>query len=346
MHSVPLLASNPYGWLRSAKFDLSLILGTSGLALIMGTVVLVWPELEKRILLLNLWLLGYHHVISTYTRLVFDLDSFRKHKFLVLGLPWLILGGTFIVANGSGIWAITTTYLYWQWWHYTRQSYGIFRAYSRKIGSLSPLENKVATVALYLLPLWGILYRSYQNQPRFLGLELKFLPVSGILVLILGGVSIITLAWWLKIRVREYRAGRRFVGLTLYLISHFMIFFVGYLLIDDISKGWLVLNIWHNVQYIMFVWMANNNRFRWGVDPDHRVLSFLSQANILNVLFYFGVCLGLTAFIYISLSNLTRLAPLAILPFASLLVFQTINFHHYIVDAIIWKRRSLPSTFP
>ena len=28
--------------------------------------------------------------------------------------------------------------------------------------------------------------------------------------------------------------------------SHFTIFYVGYLVIEDITHGWLVLNVWHN----------------------------------------------------------------------------------------------------
>jgi len=39
-------------------------------------------------------LLGYHHVVSTFTRLVFDAESFRRHGYLVVQVPLLVIAGT------------------------------------------------------------------------------------------------------------------------------------------------------------------------------------------------------------------------------------------------------------
>ena len=64
---------------------------------------------------------------------------------------------------------------------------------------------------------------------------------------------------------------------TLYMCSHIKIFGFGYLQIDDINHGWLVLNVWHYAQYILTVWLFNNNRFKDGIHPKHRFLSYLSQ---------------------------------------------------------------------
>ena len=33
-----------------------------------------------------------------------------------------------------GVWILPTVYLYWQWFNYTRQSYGVERIYRRKAG--------------------------------------------------------------------------------------------------------------------------------------------------------------------------------------------------------------------
>ena len=55
--------------------------------------------------------------------------------------------------------------LYAQWFHYTRQSYGISRMYLRKAGAISAWRDFVLDGVIYALPLWGILYRSYQS-PR------------------------------------------------------------------------------------------------------------------------------------------------------------------------------------
>ncbi len=74
------------------------------------------------------------------------------------------------------------------------------------------------------------------------------------------------------------------------MLSHFTVFFVGYVLIDDLNHGWLVINVWHNAQYIVFVWMYNANRFKDGVDPGAKFLSTLSQER--NAWLYFLVCFG------------------------------------------------------
>ncbi|MCZ6665461.1 MAG: hypothetical protein O7B81_09165, partial [Gammaproteobacteria bacterium] len=99
--------------------------------------------------------------------------------------------------------------------------------------------------------------------------------------------------------------------------------------------GWLVVNIWHNAQYIVFVWLFNNNRFKSGTDPKARFLSTISQEQ--NAWRYFAVCFGLSTLIYLTISNVTA----ALLPL-TIVIYQTINFHHYIVDGVIWKIRRKP----
>ena len=84
-------AINAPGWLRDRSFDLKFIVGIAALALLSGWVVVREPSLFPMILLADVWLLGYHHVVSTYTRLCFDLESFRTYRFLILWLPLLVL---------------------------------------------------------------------------------------------------------------------------------------------------------------------------------------------------------------------------------------------------------------
>ena len=137
----------PIGWLRNARFDLTLIVGVALLALTAGALVVLQPHWFYVLLALDLWLLGYPHVIATFTRLSFDMDSFRENKFLVLGLPWIICAGTVAMGYFLGFWAVATTYLYWQWFHYTRQSYGIMRFYYRKSGPVAAADERLTTWA-------------------------------------------------------------------------------------------------------------------------------------------------------------------------------------------------------
>ena len=101
---------------------------------------------------------------------------------------------------------------------------------------------------IYGLPLWGILSRSHQRPASFLSLPIYTVPSAR-----RGGLS----CWRRRDRVhpssglgRELRVfGRRRADAphSAYIVSHIAIFSAGYLLIDEINTGWLVLNIWHNL---------------------------------------------------------------------------------------------------
>ena len=133
------------------------------------------------------------------------------------------------------------------------------------------------------------------------------------------------------------RQGRLAIAHTLHLSLHLLIFLTGYILIDDITTGWLVLNVWHNAQYILIVWMYNNNRFKSGVDKQHEFLSTISQTK--NILGYLFVCVAIsTAFYFVLRSGTYRDNQGTVVP-VTLVALMVINFHHYIVDGIIWKVR-------
>lgn len=324
------------GWLRGLPFDLQFIVGIAAIALLSGAVVVMEPRLFLPILLADLWLLGYHHVISTYTRLCFDSESFRAHRFLLLGLPLIVIAGVAGIAYGVGLWTLATVYLYWQWFHYARQSWGVSQVYRRKAGDLIPPDERIGQVAFYLLPLWGILYRSHQDPGTFLGLELRVIPIPELAVDIAGVAALATLGWWLATRVAMWRRGRLPVAHTIYMLSHFVIFAFAYLIIESIDAGWLVVNVWHNAQYIVFVWLFNNNRFKDGVDPKAKFLSTISQTR--NAWLYVGICLALSTVVYLTID--TVFSALALVPLV--VIYMTINFHHYIVDSLIWKVRRRP----
>ncbi len=333
----------PTGWLRSRSFDLGFIAGIAALALGSGAIVTVRPSWFGLVLFLDLWLLGYQHVVATYTRLCFDRDSFLTHRFLILWLPLMVLAASFAVALGIGPWALATLYFYWQWFHYTRQSWGISQAYRRKAGGLVTEGERLSKLTFYFLPLWGILHRSHQAPAEFLGMQLKTLPVPGPLVDMVGIAALGMLLWWLAGRLAAWWRGRLACAHTLFVLSHFAIFYVGYVLIGSVDHGWLVLNVWHNAQYVAFVWLFNTSRFKQGIDPKARFLSWISQPDRKTV--YFAICFGLSTLMYVAIAlaveGFERHFEAVFLPLA-LIVYQTINFHHYIVDGLIWKMRRKP----
>ena len=80
----PVSVTANRGWLRSQSFDLNFIGLAAIVALLTGLAAMFDDALFKVLLFLDLWLLGYHHVVSTFTRLVFDRNSLRENRFLVV----------------------------------------------------------------------------------------------------------------------------------------------------------------------------------------------------------------------------------------------------------------------
>ncbi|MFV2040344.1 MAG: hypothetical protein ACC660_08870, partial [Acidimicrobiales bacterium] len=322
-------------WLRSRGFDAMFVFGTAGLALVSGLVVVARPSLFGFLLFLDLWLLGYHHIFATMTRVGSDRRAVQEHRFLMTRLPFLVaLGVWALLSIGEGA-ALAGVYFYWQWLHYTRQSYGVERMYWRKMhGGDAPRIDRLTWSAIYVLPFAGLLYRSVQGQDEFLGGKSLWIPVPRDLMLAVAAVAaVLTCAWLVREAAMSIRS-RSISPHSLYVISHIVVFAVGYGLIKNVTHGWLVINMWHNAQYVMVVWMYNRGRFKSGVDPDHRLVSKLSQPG--RAIQYFAISIGLSTVVYLFLGLGTALVAGTTVP---ALVYMSINFHHYIVDSFIWKTR-------
>ena len=362
------------GCIRSLRFDLILVLGSALVAIAAGLAVVARPTWFAPILLADVWILGSQHVIATYTRLCFDRATFLAHRFLVLGVPWIVLFGVVaaIYITGGTV-VVTTIYLYWQWHHYSSQSYGVQRIYACKCRpESSGSRDWLTALAMFAVPLWGILHRSLQKQIHpeqvFLTFDFWALPVSDLGVRLVGGAALgLCVAWLVREAWTFGGPGYSFASST-YVVVHWVVFLTGYYLINDITYGWLVINVWHNLQYVLLVWMYNNNRFRSGVDPGAWILSYISQRKF--VWLYFPFCIACAAIFYkllavvddvvlthfITNSAALQMNPeffrssgllkLNLLPTGTTLnsaaalamvTYQVINFHHYIADASIWR---------
>jgi nicotinamide riboside transporter PnuC len=113
--------------------------------------------------------------------------------------------------------------------------------------------------------------------------------------------------------------------------------------IEHINIGWLTANIWHNAQYVLFVWLYNTNRFKTPTPETQGVwMAWLSQRNWKRILAYFGFCIGVTTAFYGALTyGFKAVAPnKEVMLMLYVLSFQTLNFHHYVVDSLIWKARN------
>jgi hypothetical protein len=68
-------------YIRSREFDTTLLAAPIVAGLVAALMVTADARLYPILLLADLWLLGYHHVVATYTRLAFDTQSLRRNRF-------------------------------------------------------------------------------------------------------------------------------------------------------------------------------------------------------------------------------------------------------------------------
>jgi hypothetical protein len=332
------VAAAPKTYIWTEQFDTTLVVAPLLAGLGAAAIVAADQSLYPILLVADLWLLGYHHVIATYTRLAFDGQSLRRNRFLAVDLLLIVTAATLLVAMSAGVWVIASAFLYLQWFHYMRQGYGIARMYFRATpqGRLPGARDWAADLVIYLVPIYGIAARSSSMGTLFLALPVRALALPDAVVMLLGALAGSAAALWLARTVRDVLNDNVDVAYTCFILSHTAVFMLAYVVIADVNTGWLAINVWHNFQYVLVVWMANAKRYASGIDASARLLSRISQPG--RAIAYFATCIGITTLVYGLLNRFTVLV-LGGGMGLTVGIYMGINFHHYVVDALIWKRR-------
>ena len=334
---MPAIPSKQLGLLSGPGYDATLIGGTVFLALAAWGAVhwnqdWFWP-----ILVLNLWLLGYHHVIATYTRLIPDLPTVREHRFLIFVLPLLVFGVVSALAFTLGVAVIASIYLYWQWWHYLRQSEGISKAYLGKSGMARAGSDPFLRIAFYGIPLASFLTMVDRQPAIFLNMPIWTFSVPDLILDSIWSISIGASLLFLWRWRSDWLAGKFKLGYPAFICSHIVMFVLAYAGTDSLNHGWLAINIWHNAQYLLFVWLFNQRRYAKGVQTPGWFMSFISQRG--RGWLYFLALFTATTVFYFSVDMIISLIQSSYVIPLTIVFYQAINFHHYIVDSVIWKLR-------
>jgi hypothetical protein len=330
----------PRSYVWNWSFDNTLLVAPIALGLLAAAIVTSKPALYAAVVLADLWFLGYHHVISTYTRLGFSPHSLRQNRFLAVDLLVVIVLATTALAFTAGAWVVASAFLYLQWFHYMRQGYGISRMYFRTTpdGQRAGARDLIAEAVIYIVPIYAIAHRSTTMGDMFLAMPVKTIVPPQALVTMLAVAAALAVGVWfvrMGLRVGSDTADVRYEG---FVLSHVVIFLLAYVWIDDANVGWLAINVWHNLQYVLVVWMVNVKKYGGRVDAHERLLSHISQPG--RPLTYFTCCLLITTIVYLGLNRFNVLVMGGGLA-ATLGLYMGVNFHHYVVDALIWKRRSV-----
>ena len=234
----------PDGLLRGPSFDGVFIVGLALLALASGAAVTAQPGLFWPILTLDLWLLGYHHVIATFTRLTFDRESFREHRSLILYLPWAVATAVLAIALTAGLWLLVSVYLYWQWFHYARQSEGIAKAYAGRSTNMEIGNARIARLAFYSVPVARHPQCFARAPDEFLFMPVRHASGNRAARHVRNDRSGFLLTAWLGYQVRAWRHKRLAGPYVAYVTSHFVVFAVAYIGLKEINYGWLAINMW------------------------------------------------------------------------------------------------------
>ena len=328
--------ATPRACIRSEAFDAVLLIVPLATALTAAAAVLSNPALFKALLIADLWLLGYHHVVATYTRLAFTSETFRKNRFLAFDLLVLVIAATLALAFTAGAWVVATAFLYLQWFHYMRQGYGLARMYFRASpeGQVAGSRDIVTDLLIYLVPIYAIAARSATMGDTFLDLPVKTLVFPAEAITALGFAAGVAGVMWTLRTALAFTRGTLDGMYASFVLSHVAIFIVGYIAIENSDTGWLAINIWHNFQYVLVVWMMNAKKYA-GIEPATSFIARISQPR--RIAGYFLSCIAISTAIYLALGQF-------VLAFGGGMaltvgIYMGINFHHYVVDALIWKRR-------
>jgi len=316
-----------------------LIFGNLFAALSAGALASWSAPMMLAVLYINIWLLANPHLIATYTRISAIYSRIRLRWVLIVVAPLLILTALTIIALAYEAAGLLALYFVLQTFHVSRQSYGIARRHDRR--PQVPYGN-LPYLLIYLFPAWGYLHRSAQAPQSFLGYPIWFPPVPQELAFAAGIAAIAGALFWvarLMYAKGEKPANEPFNS---FVLSHLVISLVGYVWISDITVGWLVVNVWHNIQYLIFVYRQR----RLGVVTENERKKSDSASSrrksLVEVLkspaTFFLSCSIVGAALFVAADRVGESLLWLGLP-TILIAHFVLNFHHYLADAVIWKRR-------
>lgn len=251
------------------------------------------PASFETLFLINIWLFSLPHTFSTFTRS--DRRDRKKVALTVALLVSFYLGIT-AFTNVAGMVLLYSFYFYWQQFHYGKQNFGM----SRWDGAQRGRVSQFFYLAIVFLCIAGLLSDGAQS---FFGYALfNPLPMALPKIVFISAIALLTLGY-LFYRPREWKHS----------LSHVCIFSFAYLYIEHFALGWLLLNVFHNLQYLKFM-----------KGYEHGLRFLILPALLTGVLYVlqFHVVKG---FIWFSLPM-------------SLGLMLALNFTHYTLDGLIWRK--------
>lgn len=340
-------------WLISARQDLlwlhgSVVPALALLLLFKGLPVLTdarYTVDHPALWLLLAWGVFFDgtHVIGTYARTYLAPPQDRDCRAAAPGassLLWVASGPAIALLDGwllpqhpsllgqsGGLFQhfLLLAYL-WAYYHLLRQHYGFLVLYQRRLDR--PIGVRVDVALLWLAGLHP--YLRYALSPAYLAsglpqpLPVAVLPTLRVLLDAAMALSLLLLLPHYLRRLRQQPVGPRELFLLIVAVFHSLVF----ALLDHLLLITAVLTLFHNLQYHRIVWQYEQGR---GRTPLASLGRYLGLGCLFGLLWYGPRILGVA------------LIPPSLWRNVLLGLGWGIAFHHYAVDARIWRVRRTPS---
>jgi hypothetical protein len=288
------------------------------------------------------------HLVATWSRVYFDKREVKERPVALLVAPALIfifVALTTWKAGFPGVRLLNSVILYWATWHFVAQNWGILRIYQRKSGEpAASLALSLEKPLLLLFVAWCVLYRLHTGPRMLFGTEIFYVLPSRDLVYALLSIVVVVLGVFLVDRFSQRRqpwAKAAWIRLA-FLFCAFLGFFVPFQMITtDDTSAFAAAACWHGFQYLGMVRFYHRNTWRAGVDPNAKIISWLSQPGWSRAVLYMAFLGALAGSVYgviFMLSLVTRSGGWNFYTWGGV-VWITLTLSHYWLDGVIWKLR-------
>jgi len=333
-------------WIKSAPFDLALIIGPAllAVALVLAIPALRDPKTPPWGFLVFVILIDVAHVWSSLYRTYFDPDEFRRRRMHYLATPMVcfLIGASLYYLGGHLLFWRVLAYL--AVFHFVRQQMGFVMVYRHRAGERDHAWiDKLAIYATMLYPL--AYWHTTPNRSYDWFVSGDFIPSPPELKWMALGLYTAAIALFVGRQIQLVAQRRALnwpkIGIV---VATALTWYVGIVAFNSDFAFTVTNVVAHGVPYMALVWLYG--RRRWSGTRSwlawlHHPAAALGFVGIIFMLGYFeeglwdrfiwqdhpSIFFGLSAPKPMSEEALMVIVPALVLPQAT----------HYVLDAWIWK---------
>jgi hypothetical protein len=337
-------------WMVNWKFDTFYFQVTGLLCLLLIVPYQIWGQASV-IPIYNFYLvifglphnfLTWAHFFPSNVRSAFNMAVISQAALICLALCIII---PFVRHTDLENWILSIITLA-SLWHAYRQHHGICKIYdsiqAHRTGDSSIFADRLAINWFLGLGLHTVLIWAFTKDkiPFLLTAdamyELVYPRLPWWLFEAYLVVTAVALVWGLKRCVYDrHRAGKHIpwpqLGLIAVAITTYVVPYV-FVPIEAIPLSVAIGTIFHNIQYFVFVWIAEKHR---ATELVHQQIALQGWQKIVHTRKWKSF-LGITLFYSFAIIILFTLIPTS----AGLVMIYFLAFSHYIVDGLIWRREN------